>query len=56
VHQVAPACDIANHHPRWENNWKTLRIWLTTWDAAQRITSRDIDLARYFDDVYADYD
>lgn len=55
LHHVAPACDIANHHPRWENNWRTLRIWLTTWDAEHQITSRDIDLARYFDHVYTEY-
>ena len=55
MHQVAPACDIANHHPRWENNWRDLRIWLTTWDADQQITDRDLQLARYFDDVYTRY-
>jgi len=55
MHQVAPACDVANHHPRWENNWKTLRIWLTTWDAKQQITQRDIQLARYFDFVYSTF-
>jgi pterin-4a-carbinolamine dehydratase len=51
--QTAPACDIADHHPRWENNWRTLQVWLTTWDADRQITERDIQLARYFDTVYA---
>lgn len=51
--QTAPACDIADHHPRWENNWRTLQVWLTTWDAGRQITERDIQLARYLDAVYA---
>lgn len=52
---VAPACDVAGHHPRWENNWRTLRICLTTWDARQQVTTRDLELARYFDHVYSTY-
>lgn len=52
---VAPGCDIAMHHPRWENLWKTLRVYLTTWDVGHRITDRDLQLARYFDRAYADF-
>ncbi|MEO8259580.1 MAG: 4a-hydroxytetrahydrobiopterin dehydratase [Acidobacteriota bacterium] len=52
--EVAPGCDIANHHPRWENIWKTVRVFLTTWDIGQRISDRDIQLARYFDRAYSD--
>ena len=55
MHQVAPACDVANHHPGWENNWRTLHIRLTTWDADQQITDRDLQLARYFDHVYSEF-
>lgn len=50
---VAPACDAANHHPRWENVWKTLTVNLSTWDGAlNKVTHRDIALARYFDQAY----
>ena len=52
--QVAPGCDIAMHHPRWENIWKTLRVFLTTWDIGHRISDRDFQLARYFDRAYAE--
>ena len=55
MHQVAPACDVANHHPGWENNWRTLHVRLTTWDADQQITDRDVQLARYFDHVYTEF-
>src|SRR5262249_21289867 len=52
--QVAPGCDIAMHHPRWENIWRTLRVFLTTWDIGHRLSDRDLQLARYFDRAYAE--
>ena len=52
--QVAPGCDIAQHHPRWENLWKSLRVYLSTWDIGHKISDRDIQLARYFDRAYRD--
>lgn len=54
--QVAPGCDIAMHHPRWENIWKTLRVYLTTWDIKHRVSDRDVQLARYFDRAYSEFD
>ena len=53
--QVAPGCDIAMHHPRWENIWKTIRIYLTTWDIGHRVSDRDVQLARYFDQAYSEF-
>lgn len=53
--QVSPGCDIAMHHPRWENIWKTIRIYLTTWDIGHRISDRDLQLARYFDRAYVEF-
>lgn len=55
MEQVAPGCDIAMHHPRWENIWKTIRVFLSTWDINHRISDRDIQLARYFDRAYTDF-
>ncbi|MFY9222914.1 MAG: 4a-hydroxytetrahydrobiopterin dehydratase [Blastocatellia bacterium] len=55
MNQVAPGCDIAMHHPRWENIWKTIKVYLSTWDINHRISDRDIQLARYFDRAYADF-
>jgi len=54
--QVAPGCDIAMHHPRWENIWKTLSVHLSTWDhGLHKITDRDTMLAKYFDRAYTDF-
>ena len=52
MHEVAPGCDIANHHPRWENIWRTVRVYLTTWDIGHRPSDRDIQLAKYLDAAY----
>lgn len=55
MHQVAPGCDIAMHHPRWENIWQTIRVYLTTWDIGHRVSDRDVQLARYFDRAYEEF-
>ena len=55
MQQVAPGCDIALHHPRWENIWKTVRVYLTTGDIGHRISDRDVQLAKYLDRAYRDF-
>lgn len=55
MHMVAPGCDIANHHPRWENIWRTLRVYLTTWNIGHNVSDRDIQLAKYFDSAYRSF-
>ncbi|MBT9311082.1 4a-hydroxytetrahydrobiopterin dehydratase [Leptothoe kymatousa] len=55
MHQVAPGCDIAMHHPRWENLWRTLNVYLTTWDIGHAISDRDIQLAKYLDHAYGEF-
>jgi pterin-4a-carbinolamine dehydratase len=55
ISQVAKGCDIANHHPRWENVWKTLRVYLTTWNIGHRISDRDVQLAKYFGAAYEEF-
>jgi pterin-4a-carbinolamine dehydratase len=55
MNQVAPGCDIALHHPRWENIWRTVTIYLTTWDIDHQISDRDIQLAKYFDKAFLDF-
>ena len=52
---VADFADKANHHPRWENIFKTLRVYLTTWDIGHRISHLDIQLAQFFDRSYREY-
>jgi len=53
--EVAPGCDIAIHHPRWENIFRTVFVNLSTWDIGHRISDRDIQLAKYFDQAFEDF-
>ena len=38
-----------DHHPRWENIWRTLLIHLSTWDIGHKVSKLDIDLAMLFE-------
>lgn len=53
--QVAPGCEIFMHHPRWENIWKTVTVYLSTWDIGQKISDRDIQLAKYLDRAFSEF-
>ena len=47
--QVAAVAEAQNHHPRWENEWNVVKIWLTTHDQQNKITDRDKQLAAAID-------
>lgn len=53
MHTSVPEINKLNHHPRWENLWKTLTIFSSTWDSGHVITYKDIDLAKLLDNLYA---
>jgi pterin-4a-carbinolamine dehydratase len=44
--------DRRNHHPRWENVFDQVIIYLSTWNIGYDISSLDVDLARHLDDLY----
>ncbi len=46
---------VVQHHPRWENTWRTLRVWLTTWDIGHKPTQYDLDLAEYLENLFSKY-
>lgn len=41
-----------NHHPEWTNVYQRVSVRLTTHDAGDRVTARDVALARRFEQVY----
>jgi pterin-4a-carbinolamine dehydratase len=45
----------ADHHPRWMNLWRTVTVWLSTWDAGHRITVLDTQFARFLNRKYKEY-
>lgn len=41
------------HHPRWENVWRTVTVWLSSWDIQHRVSRLDIRLAKELDRIYS---
>jgi pterin-4a-carbinolamine dehydratase len=40
-----------DHHPRWENIWRTVLVSLSTWDIGHKPSVLDLELARYFEEL-----
>jgi pterin-4a-carbinolamine dehydratase/ribonuclease HI len=47
--QVAALAEAQQHHPRWENEWSVVQIWLITHDAGSTITDKDRFMAKAID-------
>ena len=47
--QVALLAEKANHHPEWSNVYNRVTIALTTHDAGNQVSSKDIALAKAID-------
>lgn len=43
------------HHPRWENVFKTVTVWLSTWDTGHVVSKLDFELAAYLDTAFEAY-
>jgi pterin-4a-carbinolamine dehydratase len=54
--EVRPFVTRLQHHPRWENTWRTVSIWLSTWDIGHKPSALDIELAEVIESVYKRYD
>ena len=51
MNRVALACEIADHHPTWTNTYNRVEIVLTTHDANNTVTMKDIDLAQAINQI-----
>jgi pterin-4a-carbinolamine dehydratase len=49
---AAPFINERNHHPRWENVFKTVTVYLSTWDTGHVISKLDCDLAAHLDSLF----
>ena len=49
--KVAILAELHQHHPEWSNVWNRVVIRLTTHDAGNTITQKDIDLAKALDEL-----
>jgi 4a-hydroxytetrahydrobiopterin dehydratase len=53
--QTSREIDKRQHHPRWENFWTTVRVWLSTWDIEFQPSAYDVALAKWLDQAYVDF-
>ncbi|HSX44354.1 MAG TPA: 4a-hydroxytetrahydrobiopterin dehydratase [Candidatus Saccharimonadales bacterium] len=51
--KVAALAEEQQHHPRWENTWNKVDIWLSTHEAGSKITDKDRHLAQAIDTIEA---
>jgi pterin-4a-carbinolamine dehydratase len=49
--QAVPKISDMDHHPRWENVWRTVSVWLSTWDIGHKPSVLDIELAQYLQEL-----
>lgn len=47
--RVALIAEQMNHHPTWTNTWNTVSFELSTHDAGNKVTDRDLKLAEAID-------
>jgi 4a-hydroxytetrahydrobiopterin dehydratase len=45
MNRVALVAEQRNHHPNWSNVWNRVMIELTTHDAGNSVTVRDLEMA-----------
>jgi len=48
---VSLIAEEQNHHPRWLNEYNTVKIWLSTHDAGDTVTDKDHKLAEAIDAI-----
>jgi ribonuclease HI/pterin-4a-carbinolamine dehydratase len=49
--KVAAIAEQYQHHPRWENEWNVVQIWLLTHEGDNKITDKDHQLAEAIDEI-----
>ncbi|WP_438483283.1 4a-hydroxytetrahydrobiopterin dehydratase [Oleiharenicola lentus] len=49
--RVGFEAESLNHHPEWTNVYKRVAIRLTTHDAGDKVTAKDVELARKIEAV-----
>ncbi|MDB5184252.1 MAG: Ribonuclease [Candidatus Saccharibacteria bacterium] len=51
MQRVAELAEQQHHHPRWENEWSVVQIWLLTHEGDLKITDKDHRLAAAIDQL-----
>jgi 4a-hydroxytetrahydrobiopterin dehydratase len=50
--EAAKEIDHMNHHPTWANQWVRLAVGLSTHDAGDRVTEKDVKLASVLERLF----
>lgn len=51
MEKVAALAEEYQHHPRWENEWSVVQIWLITHEGGKKVTDKDRDMAQAIDAI-----
>ena len=51
MNKVADLAEELQHHPRWENEWSVVQIWLITHEGSKNITDKDHQMADAIDAI-----
>lgn len=51
ITEMAFACEKANHHPELYNVYNKVHLHLTTHDAGNKVTQKDLDLAKAIETI-----
>ncbi len=46
---------VTDHHPRWQNTYSKVEVWLTTGDLKHQLSGKDFALAQYLDELFKEY-
>lgn len=49
---VAAEAEDRQHHPRWQNEWNKVTIWLSTHEAGGKVTDKDRGFSEVIDAIY----
>lgn len=49
---AAQYMEKVNHHPKWQNIWRSLTVGLSTWNIGHKISSLDFEIACYLEGLY----
>lgn len=47
--EAVPRIEQMQHHPRWENIWRSVSVHLTTWDIGHKPSCLDLELAEHLE-------
>ena len=55
MERVAEVAEEYQHHPRWENEWSVVQIWLITHEGGKKVTDKDREMAKVIDGILDPY-